>query len=152
MFSSNKEKSKTQVKEQSPRNNHIEQGTKIIGNVITSGSLRHDGEMEGDIISEAKVVLGPTCKLTGNLKAVSAEISGEVNGTVEISDMLTIKPTGVVNGDIIAYKMNIEAGGIFNGTSKMGATVKNLSSNESKPSTPQQANQNRQEQRREKSA
>lgn len=143
MFSKDKGDKKVEKKDGSPRNNHIEQGTKVVGDLITTGSLRHDGEMEGNIIADQKVVLGPTCRMVGNLKATSAEISGEVNGTVEISDLLTIKASGIINGDIIANKMTIEPGGMFNGTSKMGAVVKDINQDDRKQQQGQGRRQDR---------
>jgi cytoskeletal protein CcmA (bactofilin family) len=130
MFTS-KEK-KTGTEELASKNNQIEKGTTIKGDVHTQGNIRIDGDIEGNIISEAKVVLGETCLISGNLKAVIAEISGEVKGIVEISEHLILKPSAVINGDIITNKMTVEPGAVFNGGCKMGAVVKDISSGEQK--------------------
>ena len=123
----NKDK-KAGVEELASKNNQIEKGTIIKGDVHTQGNIRIDGDIEGNIISEAKVVLGGKSLVSGNLKAVTAEISGEVKGIVEISDHLILKPTAVINGDIITNKMTVEPGAVFNGGCKMGAVVKDFSS------------------------
>ena len=110
------------------KNNQIEKGTTIKGDIHTQGNIRIDGDIEGNIVSEAKVVLGETCLVSGNLTAVVAEVSGEVKGIVEISDHLILKPSAVINGDIVTNKMTVEPGAVFNGGCKMGAVVKDISS------------------------
>lgn len=123
MFSS---KDKKEVAELTNKKNQIEQGTKIKGDIITHGNIRLDGEIEGNIISESKVVLGASCKMVGNLKAQNAEVSGEVKGTIEISDLLILRPTAVVSGNIISAKVVFDEGAIFNGNCQMGAKIKDL--------------------------
>ena len=124
----NKEKNGV-AQELASKNNQIEKGTTIKGDIHTQGNIRIDGDVEGNIVSESKVVLGDSCLISGNLKAVTAEISGEVKGIVEISDHLILKPSAVINGDIITNKMTVEPGAVFNGGCKMGAVVKEMSSN-----------------------
>ena len=126
-----KGKEKDSVEELASKNNQIENGTVIKGDIHTQGNIRIDGDIEGNLISEAKVVLGDSSVVTGNVKAVIAEISGEVKGLVEISDLLVLKPTAVINGDIVTNKMIIESGAVFNGECKMGAVIKDISSGES---------------------
>ena len=123
MFNS---KDKKDVAELANKKNQIEQGTKIKGDIITHGNIRLDGEIEGNIVSESKVVLGASCKMTGNLKAQNAEVSGEVKGVIEISDLLILKPTAVVTGSIISAKVVFDEGSIFNGDCRMGAKVKDI--------------------------
>lgn len=109
------------------KRNQIENGTKITGDIVTVGTIRVDGEVEGNLISESKVVLGQTSKVQGNLRAQNAEIAGSVTGTVEIAEMLVLKPSAVINGDIVTNKIIVDEGAQFNGTTKMGAVVKDIS-------------------------
>ena len=48
-----------------------------------------------------------------------AEVEGHVTGKVEVSDVLILKPTAVIDGDIITNKMVVESGAVFNGSCKM---------------------------------
>lgn len=126
MFSSSKKEK--EVADLANKKNQIEQGTKIKGDIITHGNIRLDGEIDGNILSESKVVLGASCKMVGNLKAQNAEISGEVKGEIEIADLLVLKPTAIISGQIKSTKMVVEEGAVFNGTCNMGAVVKNIKS------------------------
>ena len=112
--------------------NHISFGTKIIGDVISSGNFRLDGELEGNLVSESRVVLGESCVLKGTLKAQNAEISGKINGVAEISDELVLKRTAQIDGEITVGKIHIESGAQFNGDIKMGTSIKGISSDEGK--------------------
>lgn len=125
-------KEKKEKEELANKKNQIEKGTKVIGDIHTEGNLRLDGELEGNMISKSKVVLGATCRVSGNVKAQNAEIEGHVSGVVEIAEMLLLKPTAVIEGDILTGKLVVEPGAVFNGQCKMGAVVKGLNDDERK--------------------
>ncbi len=111
------------------KRNQIENGTRIVGDIETVGSIRIDGTIEGNVTSQSKVVFGPTGKLTGTLTAVTAEIAGEINGKATVSELLSLKPTAIMNADIEYGKISIEEGAALNGTTRMaGAVIKDISS------------------------
>jgi cytoskeletal protein CcmA (bactofilin family) len=49
-----------------------------------------------------------------------------VKGRIEVSELLVLKATAVIHGDIVAGKLVVESGAVFNGTCKMGAAVKEI--------------------------
>ena len=55
---------------------------------------------------------------------------GKLNGTIEVDELLTLKSTAKLQGEISTNKLAIEPGAIFSGNCKMGAVLKDLSSNE----------------------
>ncbi|MFN3446529.1 MAG: polymer-forming cytoskeletal protein [Bacteroidia bacterium] len=99
--------------------NIINSGTQILGDVNSDGDMRVDGTIKGYLTSKARLVLGPTAVIEGDVKAANIEISGEVNGNIYATELLTVKATAKISGDIVSNKLIIEAGAIFNGTSKM---------------------------------
>ena len=109
--------------------NVIGKGTTITGDIDTSNDIRIDGKLEGNLFCKAKVILGNSAVLEGNLQALHAEISGEVVGKVEVNEMLTLKNTSTIHGDINTGKLVIESGAKFNGSCKMGAVSKEVSLN-----------------------
>ncbi|HTE34135.1 MAG TPA: polymer-forming cytoskeletal protein [Chryseolinea sp.] len=106
--------------------NNIGKGTYLEGNVETHGNIRIEGKITGNLKSKAKVALGPSSQVQGNIIAQNADIEGEVKGKIEISELLVLKSTAVINGDILTGKMVVEPGAIFNGTCKMGAVIKDI--------------------------
>ena len=102
-------------------------GTKINGDISSTGDFRIDGLLVGNISISGKLVLGNTGKIEGNIQCTNADLSGEVKGVVNITEILSLKSTAKINGDIVTGKLAIEAGAIFTGTCNMGAIVKNIS-------------------------
>jgi cytoskeletal protein CcmA (bactofilin family) len=106
--------------------NLIGNGTKIVGDINSHGDVRIDGHLTGNIITSGKFVLGPNGVVEGNIQSNNADLSGEVKGVVTVAEMLSLKSTARINGDIITGKLAIEPGALFNGTCNMGAKVKNM--------------------------
>jgi cytoskeletal protein CcmA (bactofilin family) len=106
--------------------NLIGNGTKIVGDITSAGDVRIDGCLTGNIIIAGKFVLGPNGVVEGNITSGNADLSGEVKGTVNVSDTLSLKGTAKINGDIVTSKLVIEPGALFTGTCNMGAKVKNM--------------------------
>ena len=134
-------KDKKELEEISNASNHLGKGTVISGNIESYGNIRIEGQITGDLVTKSKVVLGDSAKVLGNVLAQNAEVSGEVKGVIEVSDLLILKPTAIINGDIITNKLVVENGAQFNGACKMGAIIKEITLGE-----------DRQSERKEKSA
>ena len=109
--------------------NIIGKGTKITGDITSAGDIRIDGLLTGNITISGKLVLGPQGMVDGNITSVNAELEGEVKGTVNISETLSLKASAKINGDIITSKLMIEPGALFTGSCNMGAKVKNIVQN-----------------------
>lgn len=117
---------KKELEEISNASNHLGKGTIINGNIESHGNIRIEGIINGDLVTKAKVVLGASAKVVGNVLSQNAEVSGEVKGVIEVSDVLVLKPTAIIHGDIVTNKMIVESGAQFNGSCKMGAIVKEI--------------------------
>ncbi|MDX2304051.1 MAG: polymer-forming cytoskeletal protein [Microscillaceae bacterium] len=135
MFGSNNNNNnnnKEVVKETRPTeaNNNSEtrigKGATLYGDIETAGNIRLDGQVVGNIRSKARVVLGESAQLKGNLLAQNAEIFGEIDGRVEIADILTLKSSSNVKGDVICNKFVTESGANFNGKCQMGNAIKEI--------------------------
>ncbi len=110
--------------------NVIGKGTVLEGNIEASGNIRIEGKIIGNLKSKSKVALGHSCVVDGNVVAQNADIEGTVRGKVEITDLLVLKSTATVHGDISTGKLVVEPGAVFNGSCKMGAAVKDIKSAE----------------------
>lgn len=114
------------AEEISNSSNTIGKGTFLEGNIETYGNIRIEGKVRGDIKSKSKVALGHSSHVDGNIIAQNADIEGEVKGCIEISELLVLKSTAIINGDIATGKMVVEPGAVFNGSCKMGAPVREI--------------------------
>lgn len=106
--------------------NLIGSGTTINGDIQSSGDVRIDGTLTGNITLSGRLVIGPNGKIEGNVICQNADISGEIKGKVQIAEMLSLKTTAKILGDIATGKISIEPGAVFTGTCNMGAIVKNI--------------------------
>jgi len=109
--------------------NIIGKGTKIVGDITSAGDVRIDGLLTGNIVISGKLVLGPNGMVDGNITSVNAELEGEVKGIVNVTEILSLKSTAKINGDIVTSKLMIEPGALFTGSCNMGAKVKNMVQN-----------------------
>jgi len=121
----NKEARKEQV-EMSNSSTQIMKGTTVEGNIETFGNVRVEGKIIGNVKSKSKIALGDSSYVEGNIISQNAEIAGEVKGTVDVTEVLTLKSTAVIKGDIITGKLVVEAGAVWNGTIKMGTAPKEI--------------------------
>jgi cytoskeletal protein CcmA (bactofilin family) len=106
--------------------NLIGNGTKIVGDISSNGDVRIDGNLVGNIVTTGKFVLGPNGVIEGNVTSGNADLSGEIKGVVNVSEMLLLKSTAKINGDIVTGKLAIEPGALFTGSCNMGAKLKNM--------------------------
>jgi cytoskeletal protein CcmA (bactofilin family) len=106
--------------------NLIGPGTVIKGDIDTNGDIRIDGSIEGTIKVKGKLVVGNSGKIEGEIQCQNAEVFGEIVGQLSVSELLSLKATAKMNGDILTNKLSIEPGAIFSGTCKMGAVIKGI--------------------------
>lgn len=114
------------AEEISNSSNTIGKGTVLEGNIETYGNIRIEGKVIGNVKSKSKIALGNSSNIQGNIVAQNADIEGEVKGKIEISELLILKATAIINGEIITGKLVVEPGAVFNGTCRMGAAVKDI--------------------------
>lgn len=99
--------------------NIISNGTTITGDIMSDGDIRIDGTLKGTLVTKGKVVVGTTGIITGKVNCKNAEISGNVEGKVNVNELLALKSTAKVVGDIITNKLAIEPNALFSGTCNM---------------------------------
>lgn len=113
-----------------PSINLIGAGTVIIGEVKSNGDIRIDGTVTGSVNSKGKVVIGSTGFVEGEIHCQNADVSGSIKGNVAVSELLTLKATANLTGDISTNKLAIEPGASFSGSCSMGAVVKDIKQGE----------------------
>jgi cytoskeletal protein CcmA (bactofilin family) len=99
--------------------NLISSGTEITGDVKSSGDIRVDGSLTGTLDTKGKVVIGTTGKVNGEVICKNSEVSGVVEGKINVSQLLILKASSKITGDIATSKLSIEPGAIFTGNCKM---------------------------------
>ena len=104
---------------ENPTINLISNGTEITGDVVSNGDIRIDGALKGNLNTRGKVVIGTTGKVSGEVNCKNSEVSGIVEGKINVSQLLTLKTSSKILGDIATSKLSIEPGAKFTGSCKM---------------------------------
>ena len=120
----------------------LEKDSSFKGEFKSECDFRVDGNFEGSIETNGKVVIGKNGIVEGTVVCSSADIEGAINGTIHVKDLLSIRSTGEVKGDVVMSKLVVESGAIFNAKSSMkdenaeDSSIKNISNfNETREKT-----------------
>ena len=111
--------------------NAIGQGSVIKGDITTEGDLRIDGTLIGSINTKGRLVLGETGLVEGEVVCQNALIAVTIKEKIQVHELLSLKSSANLFGDIITNKLAIEPGANFTGSCSMGASIKNIKSNDS---------------------
>lgn len=106
--------------------NLIGAGTSIEGEVKSNGDIRIDGTVKGSVSSKSKVVIGSTGSVEGDINCQNADISGSIKGKTVCSELLFLKTSARIVGDITTGKLVVEAGAVFSGSCSMGPVIKDI--------------------------
>jgi cytoskeletal protein CcmA (bactofilin family) len=88
------------------------------GEISTSGTLRIDGTLEGNVTADW-VVLGEKGNIKGDITSDGVIVGGAIEGNVKVKNIIEIKNKGKVVGDILTPKLTIVEGGVIEGRTSM---------------------------------
>lgn len=126
-------KNKTEMPNQTPAGNGttlISAGTTLKGDIRSNGDLRIDGTIIGNVQSSAKIIIGASGVVEGDIAGSQADIVGKVSGNIRAKEILQLRGDSVVTGNLYAGKLQVEPSATFNGQCHMGANVVEMNSNE----------------------
>jgi cytoskeletal protein CcmA (bactofilin family) len=126
MFKKNSKQMARNNEVESPAINIIRKGTEIKGDVTCSGDIRIDGTLKGTLISQGKVVVGPSGLIDGEVTCKTADVSGTIKAKLVVKELLQLKSSANIVGDINTQKLSIEPGASFTGSCNMGSVVKGM--------------------------
>jgi cytoskeletal protein CcmA (bactofilin family) len=101
------------------KTNRIVEGTSIVGDIVSKADFRLDGELIGNFTSQGKLVIGASGIIKGEIICHNADIEGEFQGKLKVLEVLNIKSTARIHGDIAVGKLSIEPGADFTATCTM---------------------------------
>jgi len=107
--------------------NSIMEGTSIEGEIRSDSNIRIDGRVKGTVSARGRVIVGQTGTIEGEVVCQSSDIEGTVIGKINCQDLLSLKATAKLQGDINTKKLAIEPGAVFTGNCSMaGGVVKEM--------------------------
>ena len=99
------------------------QGAEFIGKLIFNGSVRIDGNFQGEIFGQGSLVVGQGASVKADIAVKSVYISGDVQGTIEVNEKINIHSTGKFSGDVHTPVFIMEEGAFFDGRSHMAEII-----------------------------
>lgn len=101
------------------KTNRIVEATTITGDIISKADFRLDGNLIGNFQSEGKIVIGPLGSVKGDITCKNADIEGKFEGKIQVAELLSIKATAHINGEVIVGKLSVEPGADFTASCTM---------------------------------
>lgn len=100
--------------------NTLVEGTVIEGQVTAKSDIRIDGMIRGNLNCDGKVIIGITGFIEGQINCTNAVIQGKFEGTLNVKELLNVRESAKINGEVTTGKLIVESGAVFNVTCKMG--------------------------------
>ena len=113
--------------EKKEETNFIAAGSKLVGDLVSSGDIRIDGQLNGSIKTHGRLVVGEAGIIDGQISCKSAIVGGQIKAKITTKDLLTLRSSAKLSGEIVAGQLSIEPGAIFSGKCSMGPIVKKIS-------------------------
>ncbi|MDW8436437.1 MAG: polymer-forming cytoskeletal protein [Chloroherpetonaceae bacterium] len=93
----------------------VADGTLFRGDIETTGHLRIDGRVLGNIASTGNVAVGKGGNVEGNITALNLKISGRVKGNIDVAGRCVLDSTAILTGDSKTKILVVEEGATING-------------------------------------
>ena len=112
------------------KTNRIVEGTIIKGDIISKADFRLDGELIGNFQSQEKIVIGPTGIVIGDIECNNADIEGKFIGKIKVLELLNVKDTAIIQGEVTVGKLSVEPGADFSASCVMKTNLTNTVEND----------------------
>lgn len=105
--------------------NSLVAGTSIEGSIKASSDIRIDGNLKGVLDCKGRVIIGPEGKVEGEINCQNAVIEGSFQGKINVKELLNVRESANIQGDVITDKLLVQPGAIYNVNCSMGGqTIK----------------------------
>lgn len=88
----------------------IGENVSLKGEISFEKLLRIDGHFEGQLLSQGKLIVGPTGCVKCDINLEEAYISGKVEGNINVKNRLVLRGRAEVRGDITASTISVDEG------------------------------------------
>lgn len=95
------------------------EGTEFKGVITFEGTVRVDGVLEGEVITDDTFIIGTAAKVKADVKAGVVIVMGRMEGKIETKEKCEVRVGSHVSGEIFTPSIYIEEGAVFEGTCHM---------------------------------
>jgi len=103
-----------------PKESFIASDVSIEGKIEGSGHVRIAGNFKGDVHVQGNLTIDSGAKLTGQVRANTVVVGGELHGNIDAAARVELLETGMVAGDVKAGSLTVAAGSRMRGQVEFG--------------------------------
>ena len=100
---------------------HLGKGSRVEGRLTFEGSVRIDGEIDGEIDAQGSVLIGETAVVRAQISAASIVLKGKVTGDLLGRKRVELHVPARLQGNITTPSLVIHEGVVFEGHCSMGS-------------------------------
>jgi cytoskeletal protein CcmA (bactofilin family) len=101
-------------------NSILGEGSSFKGNVRIQGSMRVDGEFEGNLTVTESLIVGKSGTVKAEVEVGEAVVAGRVIGRIRATERVELQTGSRMEGDVFTQSFMIEDGVFFRGSCHMG--------------------------------
>lgn len=105
-------------------------GTEFKGMITYDGTIRIDGKVEGEIITQGTLIVGESAVIQAEISAGSIICGGKITGNIQAHQKVHLLSKAVLSGSVSTPNLIIDEGVSFNGRCEMHRAEKDA------PATP----------------
>lgn len=104
-------------------NAFVGKGVSFKGVISYNGTVRIDGNLDGEIHTEGVLLVGEDAVLTAKITAGTVVCKGKITGDITAREKVKLRAPAVVNAGVKAPLLAMEEGVVFNGTLEMSQSA-----------------------------
>jgi len=97
----------------------VGKGVEFKGVITYDGTVRIDGQLEGEIHTEGVLLVGEDATLTAKVTAGTIISKGKITGDMVVKEKVKLLSPAVFNGSVKTPILSVEEGVLFNGNCEM---------------------------------
>lgn len=109
--------------------------TEFNGTLNFTSSLRIEGKFKGKMESEGQLIVAKTGQIEAEIQVGGLCVEGKITGNITARDLVELRATAEVHGDITAARLKIEDGVIFVGHADVSPAARR-GNHSNKPAAP----------------
>lgn len=94
-------------------------GTEFEGKLTFEGEVRIAGRFRGEIFSKDRLQIDDSAKVNAEVNAGSIVVYGEITGNIKAIQVIELKSSARVKGNLETPSLIIERGAVYEGSCKM---------------------------------
>jgi cytoskeletal protein CcmA (bactofilin family) len=114
---------------------YLGKGSRVSGKLNFEGTVRVDGQVEGEIAAQDTLIVGERAVVTAQISGTTIIIRGKVTGDINARKRVEIRAPGRLFGNIVTPSLVIHEGVIFEGHCSMASGAEGRSAEAPKVSS-----------------